>query len=99
MLRKLLRFANPEIALGFVVAPIFWLGILGWQAAYAPSEVEKRQCEDSAYKTGFKKEEYKTVWERTTTHHLDRSGRQCLRLEGRAHDVSALTAHITASSS
>jgi hypothetical protein len=67
MLRRLLRLANPEIALGFVIATVFWIGVLGWQAAYAPSEIEKRQCEESAHKSGHKTEECKTLWERTTS--------------------------------
>jgi hypothetical protein len=67
MLRKLLGFANPGIAFGFALASVFWVAVLGWQAAYAPSEVEKRQCEEAAHKSGFKSEECKTIWERTTT--------------------------------
>jgi hypothetical protein len=67
MLRKFLRLANPEIAFGFVIATVFWIGVLGWQAAYAPSEIEKRKCEESAHKSGHKSEECKTLWERTTS--------------------------------
>jgi hypothetical protein len=67
MFRRLLRLANPEIAFGFVLATIFWIGVLAWQAAYAPSEMEKRQCEEAAHKSGHKSEECKTLWERTTS--------------------------------
>jgi hypothetical protein len=67
MLRKFLKLANPEIAFGFLIATVFWIGVLGWQAAYTPSEMEKHQCEESAHKAGHKTEECKTFWERTTT--------------------------------
>ncbi|WP_334398372.1 hypothetical protein [Bradyrhizobium sp. AZCC 2289] len=40
---------------------------MGWQAAYTPTEIEKRHCEEAAHKGGFKSEECKTIWERTTT--------------------------------
>jgi hypothetical protein len=40
---------------------------LGWQASYAPTDSEKRQCEESATKTGHKAEDCKTLWERTTS--------------------------------
>jgi len=58
---------NPQIALGFLLATILWMGVLGWQASYAPTDSEKRQCEESATKSGHKAEECKTLWERTTT--------------------------------
>jgi hypothetical protein len=67
MFRRLLRLANPEIAFGFVIATVFWIGVLGWQAAYAPSEIEKRQCQEAAHKSGHKSEDCKTLWERTTS--------------------------------
>jgi len=67
MLRGLLKLLNAEIVFGFLIATVFWIGILGWQAAYAPSEIEKRQCEESARQSGHKAEECKTLWERTTT--------------------------------
>jgi hypothetical protein len=63
-MRKVL---NPEIALGFLVATILWMGVLGWQASYAPTDSEKRQCEEAAHKSGHKSEECKTLWERTTS--------------------------------
>jgi hypothetical protein len=67
MLRGLLKLLNAEIVFGFLIATVFWIGVLGWQAAYAPSEIEKRQCEESAHQSGNKTEECKTLWERTTT--------------------------------
>jgi hypothetical protein len=30
---------------GFLIATLFWIGILGWQAAYAPTEM-KKPCRD-----------------------------------------------------
>jgi hypothetical protein len=61
------RRLNPEIALGFLLATVLWIGALGWQASYAPTDGEKRQCEEAATKSGHKTEECKTLWERTTT--------------------------------
>src|SRR4051812_35618615 len=61
------RWVNAEIALGFLLATIFWTGVLGWQAAYAPTEREKQECRDAAAKSGHKTEECKSVWERTTS--------------------------------
>jgi len=61
------RLVNPELALGFLVATVLWIGVLGWQASYAPPDSEKRQCEEAATKTGHKTEECKSLWERTTT--------------------------------
>jgi hypothetical protein len=58
---------NPEIALGFLIATALWIGVLGWQASYAPTDSEKRQCEETARKSGHKTEECKTLWEKTTT--------------------------------
>jgi hypothetical protein len=58
---------NPEIALGFLIATVLWIGVLGWQASYAPTDSEKRQCEETAHKSGHKSEECKTIWERTTS--------------------------------
>jgi hypothetical protein len=67
MFRRILRLGNSEIALGFILATVFWIGILGWQAAHAPSETEKRQCQEAAHKADHKSEECKTLWERTTS--------------------------------
>jgi hypothetical protein len=70
MLRFLVIFwrsLNPEIVIGFLVATMFWTVVLGWQAAYTPTEVEKQECYEAAKKNGRKTEECKTLWERTTT--------------------------------
>jgi hypothetical protein len=66
-MRKLLKLINPEIALGFLLATVFWIVVLGWQAAYSPSEIEKQKCQETAEKSGTKGEECKTLWERTTS--------------------------------
>lgn len=63
MLKKL----NPEIALGFLLATIVWIGVLGWSLSYTPPEIEKQTCYETARKTGHKAEECKTLWERTTS--------------------------------
>lgn len=57
----------PEIALGSLLASVIWVGLLGWQAAYAPTEQEKQECYEAAKKSGHKTEECKTLWERTTS--------------------------------
>ncbi|HEY5278970.1 MAG TPA: hypothetical protein VIJ67_04375 [Pseudolabrys sp.] len=62
-----LRRLKSEIALGFLIATVFWTAILGWQAAYAPTEVEKEQCYKAAQHAGHKTEECKTLWQRTTS--------------------------------
>jgi predicted heme/steroid binding protein len=61
------KVLNPQIALGFLLATVFWIGVLGWQASHAPTDSEKRQCEATAAKSGHKTEECKTLWERTTS--------------------------------
>jgi hypothetical protein len=61
------RWLNPEIVLGFLIATVLWIVVLGWQASYAPTDSEKRQCEEAATKEGRKAEECKTFWEKTTT--------------------------------
>ncbi|HWN49836.1 MAG TPA: hypothetical protein VNO18_08430 [Xanthobacteraceae bacterium] len=61
------RFRIPELVLGALFATIFWAGILGWQASYAPTERQKEECYATAQKTGHKTEDCKTLWERTTT--------------------------------
>jgi hypothetical protein len=61
------KWLNPEIVLGFLIATIFWATILGWQAAYAPTEQEKDACNQAAKQTGHKTEECKSLWEKTTT--------------------------------
>jgi hypothetical protein len=61
------RWLNPEIVIGFLCASIFWTFVLGWQAAYAPTDLEKQECRESANKAGYKTEECKSLWERTTS--------------------------------
>jgi hypothetical protein len=63
----MLRKINPEIALGFFVASLFWLCVVGWQGSYVPTEKQKDECYETAKKTGFKTDECKTFWERTTS--------------------------------
>jgi hypothetical protein len=63
----MLKWLNPEIALGVLLATVLWTGVLGWQAAYAPTEREKQECYEAAKKSGHKTEECKTIWERTTS--------------------------------
>jgi hypothetical protein len=61
------RLINGEIALGFLSATVFWICVLGWQAANAPTEKEKQECYEAAKKSGHKTEDCKTFWERTTS--------------------------------
>jgi hypothetical protein len=61
------RWLNAQIALGFLIATVLWTGVLGWQAAYAPTEHEKQVCYEAAQKSGHKTEECKSLWERTTS--------------------------------
>src|SRR5437763_190971 len=61
------KWFRGEIALGFYLATVVWVGVLGWQAAYAPTDLEKQKCQDAAHKSGHKTEECKSLWERTTT--------------------------------
>jgi hypothetical protein len=61
------KWINPEIALGFLLASMFWACVLGWQAAYAPTERIKNECYEAAQKSGHKTEECKSLWERTTS--------------------------------
>jgi hypothetical protein len=63
MLKKL----NPEMTIGFLVATLFWFGVVGWETSYSPTEKQKEECYDAAKKTGFKADECKTFWERTTS--------------------------------
>jgi hypothetical protein len=64
---RIWRSLNPEIVIGFLIATLFWIGILGWQAAYTPTEMEKQKCYEAAQKSGHKSEECKSLWERTTS--------------------------------
>jgi hypothetical protein len=70
MMRFLLRVwrcLRAEIVLGFLIATVFWTGVLGWQAAYAPTDAEKQKCYEATEQSGHKAEECKTLWERTTS--------------------------------
>jgi len=67
MLAFLRRYRNPEIALGFFIASLFWVAVLGWQASSSLTEEEKKACENAAHNAGLKKEECKTIWEKTTS--------------------------------
>jgi hypothetical protein len=58
---------KPEIAVGFFVASIFWIGVVGWQSSYAPTEKQRDECYEAAHKTGYKADECKTFWERTAS--------------------------------
>jgi hypothetical protein len=63
----MLKYLNPEFALGFLVATIFGAAVLGWQSSYAPTETEKQECREAAKKAGHKTEECKSLWEKTTS--------------------------------
>lgn len=63
MLKKL----NPEIALGFFVASIFWIAVVGWQASYTPTEKQKDECYETAKRKGYKADECKGFWEKVTS--------------------------------
>jgi hypothetical protein len=64
---RMLKYLNPEFALGFLVATIFGAAVLGWQSSYAPTETEKQECREAAKKAGHKTEECKSLWEKTTS--------------------------------
>jgi hypothetical protein len=63
----MLKWLNPELALGFLVATILGAAVLGWQSSYAPTEMEKQQCYEAATKAGHKTEECKSLWEKATS--------------------------------
>lgn len=58
---------RPEVALGFLVATLFWIAILGWATSYAPSNPEKEACFQAAAKSGRSQEDCKSFWEKTTS--------------------------------
>lgn len=64
---RFLRWLNPEIVIGFMVATIFWIAALGWQAAYSPSKIQQDACYQAAVKAGRNTEECKTFWQRATS--------------------------------
>jgi hypothetical protein len=41
--------------------------VLGWQAAYAPTEIQKQECQSATKGAGQKTDECKSLWEKTTT--------------------------------
>lgn len=61
------RRLNSEITLGALLATIFWIGILGWQASYLPTEMEKQACQEMTKKTDRKADDCKNLWEKTTS--------------------------------
>jgi hypothetical protein len=63
----MLRLPRSEIVVGAALASLFWIAVLGWQSSYTPTERQKDECYDAAKKTGYKNEECKTLWERTTS--------------------------------
>jgi hypothetical protein len=67
MLGSAVRLLRSEIILGFLIATICWIGVLGWQAAYEPSKMEKEKCQQAAEKFGTKAENCKNLWEKTTS--------------------------------
>jgi hypothetical protein len=63
----MLRRRNHEIALGFLLASLFWTGVLVWQASHTPENKQEEECHEIAKKAGFKPDECKTFLERTTS--------------------------------
>src|SRR5258708_1983324 len=63
----MMKRLNPEMILGALLATIFWAAMLGWQASYAPTDQEKRECYETAKKSGHKTEDCKSLWEKTTS--------------------------------
>ena len=62
-----MKWPNPEIPLGFLVASVFWISVFLWQSSHSASEHEKEQCYDEAKHLGHKAEEYQEFLERTTS--------------------------------
>lgn len=56
-----------EIALGFFVATVFWIVVLGWATSFNPGPNEKKACYQAAAKSGGNTEICKTFWEKTTS--------------------------------
>lgn len=61
------RRSNPEIALGVLLATLFWIGVLGWQSSYGPANKQADECYEAAKRAGIKADECKSFWERTTS--------------------------------
>lgn len=55
------------IVFGFLIATVFWIGVLGWQSANTSTEVQKQKCYETAESSGHKTEECRSLWERTTS--------------------------------
>lgn len=66
MLSWLNKLIRGEIALGFYLATIVWIVVLGWATSYVPTVFEKQECQKAAQRSGQKAEECETFWERTT---------------------------------
>jgi hypothetical protein len=64
---RIWRWLRAEIVFGFMIGSVFWTAVLGWQAAYAPTDAEKQKCYDAAHNAGHKSEECKALWEKTTS--------------------------------
>jgi hypothetical protein len=67
MLKRLNKLINGEIALGFYLATIFWIAVLGWVTSYISTTQDKEACYQSAAKTGHDTSECKTFWEQTSS--------------------------------
>ena len=64
---RIWRWFRAEIVFGFLIASVFWAGVLGWQATYAPTDAEKQKCYETAEAANHKAEGCKTFWERATS--------------------------------
>jgi hypothetical protein len=67
MLRWLNKLINGEIALGFYLATFLWMGVLGYATSYLPTTAEKKDCYDSAARSGRDIRECESFWEKTTS--------------------------------
>jgi hypothetical protein len=67
MLGWLRKLINGEIAIGFALATLFWIGVLVWATSYAPTQPEKEACYQAAAKSGRSVDECKSFWEKTTS--------------------------------
>jgi hypothetical protein len=63
----MLRKRHPEIVLGFLLASLFWISVLGWQASHPPETKQAEECHEIAKKAGFKPDECKTFLERSAS--------------------------------
>jgi hypothetical protein len=63
----MLRKRYPEIALGFLLASLFWIGILGWQASHSSDNNHAEECIEIAKKAGFKTDECKSFLQRSAS--------------------------------